>query len=287
MAADHSDRPRRNLVFQEGTSHKFWQIELSGLSHTVCYGKVGTNGQTQTKDFNTEEAAAKSYDKLLVEKLKKGYLESGSSAVARSPDVAPIASTSIAVLPVEEARRRILDWYRRNTPATEKRWFEHSVPATAESIEACEAELGVHFPSPLRQWYLLEDGDPDFYRLFHYGSLLSTAEIVRQSKMQRKIVEDGFGLESSRISCNRAIRRKSWDNNWIPITDSGSGDHYCVDMNPSKHGVVGQIFRYDHERGPREILAASFDEFLSLFVRDLEAGRYEWSDENGQIMPIK
>ena len=60
-----------------------------------------------------------------------------------------------------------------------------------------------------------------------------------------------------------------------------------MDMNPSKHGIVGQVFRYDHERGPREILAASFDEFLSLFVRDLEAGRYEWSDESGQIMPIK
>lgn len=42
MAAEHSDRPRRNLIFQEGTSHKFWQIELSGTSHTVRYPALRT-----------------------------------------------------------------------------------------------------------------------------------------------------------------------------------------------------------------------------------------------------
>jgi predicted DNA-binding WGR domain protein len=70
----------RELVFQDGSSNKFWRIELEGSSHTVTFGRVGTQGQTQTKEFASEAEARKSYDKLVAEKLKKGYTDSGASA---------------------------------------------------------------------------------------------------------------------------------------------------------------------------------------------------------------
>jgi predicted DNA-binding WGR domain protein len=66
---------QKNLRYQDGKSDKFWTISLSGCSHTVTYGRSGTNGQTQTKEFPTVDAALKSYEKLIAEKLKKGYLE--------------------------------------------------------------------------------------------------------------------------------------------------------------------------------------------------------------------
>jgi predicted DNA-binding WGR domain protein len=59
--------------FSEGTSNKFWQIDLSGKSFTTTYGKIGTNGQTTVKTFKTEAEAKKEYDKLIAEKVKKGY----------------------------------------------------------------------------------------------------------------------------------------------------------------------------------------------------------------------
>jgi predicted DNA-binding WGR domain protein len=77
----------RSLIFQDGSSHKFWNIELVGDSHTVCYGRVNTTGQTQTKNFDSEAEAKKSYEKLVKEKLKKGYTDqgtAGSSATAPS-----------------------------------------------------------------------------------------------------------------------------------------------------------------------------------------------------------
>lgn len=86
-------RPPRELEFQDGSSHKFWKIELSGSSHTVTFGKVGTSGQSQTKDFDSEDEAAKSYDKLVSEKLKKGYAESGTPASA-TPAAKPTATTT-------------------------------------------------------------------------------------------------------------------------------------------------------------------------------------------------
>lgn len=59
--------------FSEGTSNKFWQIDLSGKSFTTTYGKIGTAGQTTVKSYKTDAEAKKEYDKLIAEKTKKGY----------------------------------------------------------------------------------------------------------------------------------------------------------------------------------------------------------------------
>ena len=66
---------KRTFVFQEGNSQKFWDIELNGNGFTVNYGRLGTNGQFSTKTFETEEKCKKEAEKLINEKLKKGYNE--------------------------------------------------------------------------------------------------------------------------------------------------------------------------------------------------------------------
>ncbi|WP_061281144.1 WGR domain-containing protein [Leptospira interrogans] len=63
------------LIFRDDKSDKFWNIETSGNSFTVTYGKTGTAGTSQTKTFETEETCIKEARKLLSEKLKKGYIE--------------------------------------------------------------------------------------------------------------------------------------------------------------------------------------------------------------------
>ncbi|EMN40800.1 WGR domain protein [Leptospira interrogans str. L0996] len=39
------------LTFKDDKSDKFWNIEVSGNSFTVTYGKTGTSGTSQTKTF--------------------------------------------------------------------------------------------------------------------------------------------------------------------------------------------------------------------------------------------
>ena len=78
----------RNLVFSDGSSNKFWTIVLSGSEHTVTFGKVGTNGQTQTKTFDSDEAARKAYDKLVAEKTKKGYVDAAGAATTVTAEAA-------------------------------------------------------------------------------------------------------------------------------------------------------------------------------------------------------
>ncbi|MBY0545890.1 MAG: DUF4132 domain-containing protein [Candidatus Obscuribacterales bacterium] len=75
--------------FNEGSSNKFWTILLEGSSFTVTFGKVGTAGQKQTKSFGSELEAQAAYNKLVAEKLKKGYVRtSASPATTASPTIA-------------------------------------------------------------------------------------------------------------------------------------------------------------------------------------------------------
>jgi predicted DNA-binding WGR domain protein len=93
----------RSLRYTDEKSDKFWSIELSESSHTVNYGRYGTDGQTQTKDFPTEEAARKSYDKLVAEKLKKGYVEDGNIPQIATP-VTISTSKAISSSSLEQAK---------------------------------------------------------------------------------------------------------------------------------------------------------------------------------------
>jgi predicted DNA-binding WGR domain protein len=65
----------RRFEFSEGSSNKFWEIRVEGKSHTVRFGRIGSDGQTKTKDFASAATAQADADKLIAEKTKKGYEE--------------------------------------------------------------------------------------------------------------------------------------------------------------------------------------------------------------------
>jgi DNA ligase-1 len=66
---------KRRFEFVEGSSAKFWEVCVAGVDVTVNWGRLGTSGQSQTKTFDTAEAATKHATKLIGEKTKKGYQE--------------------------------------------------------------------------------------------------------------------------------------------------------------------------------------------------------------------
>ncbi|MCX4164348.1 MULTISPECIES: AAA domain-containing protein [Paraburkholderia] len=65
----------RTLRFEQGGSSKFWRARLRGTELSVSYGRIGSNGQTNLKEFDTPERARREMDKLVAEKLRKGYVE--------------------------------------------------------------------------------------------------------------------------------------------------------------------------------------------------------------------
>ena len=66
---------KRRFVYQDAKSDKFWDIEFEGTTQTVVYGKTDTAGREAVKEFATAEECTKESEKLIAQKLKKGYTE--------------------------------------------------------------------------------------------------------------------------------------------------------------------------------------------------------------------
>ncbi len=56
-------------------SSKFWEVVQNGSDMTTRWGKIGAAGQSKTKTFASDEAAAKQVAKLIAEKTAEGYVE--------------------------------------------------------------------------------------------------------------------------------------------------------------------------------------------------------------------
>ena len=59
--------------FKKGSSKKFWRIVKDGSKLTTHYGRIGSLGQTTTKDYGSK--VDEEYEKLIQSKKKKGYVE--------------------------------------------------------------------------------------------------------------------------------------------------------------------------------------------------------------------
>ncbi len=86
----------RRFELVEGSSSKFWQIEQDGPKLTIQWGKIGTSGQSQVKDFSSDAQATAEHDKLVKEKTKKGYAEVAAVADASAPAPKPRAPKAAA-----------------------------------------------------------------------------------------------------------------------------------------------------------------------------------------------
>ncbi len=80
----------RRFEFEEGESNKFWEVRVEGAAQTVRYGKLGTAGQEKTKTFEDAAAAADDTQKLIAEKVKKGYAEVTGGAAPPTPPPAAV-----------------------------------------------------------------------------------------------------------------------------------------------------------------------------------------------------
>lgn len=95
------DASARRFEFVDDKSAKFWEVDVIAESVEVKFGKIGTNGQTQIKDFETPDEALKHAAKLVHEKLKNGYQEvvqgasQKTSQAPAKPVPAPVKPVSV------------------------------------------------------------------------------------------------------------------------------------------------------------------------------------------------
>ena len=68
-------RKSRYFEFVGGTSNKFWEISQSTNTVTTRWGRIGSAGQSKTKTFADEAAAANAMTALMRQKTDEGYAE--------------------------------------------------------------------------------------------------------------------------------------------------------------------------------------------------------------------
>jgi predicted DNA-binding WGR domain protein len=64
---------KKYLEFSDGTSHKFYEAWVENKTAYIRYGRIGTDGTTQVKDFPSTDKAEDFITKKLKEKTDKGY----------------------------------------------------------------------------------------------------------------------------------------------------------------------------------------------------------------------
>lgn len=65
---------RLELVDAAKNHNKFWEVEVKGSQMIAHWGRIGTVGQNQVKDFGSPEKAKAAAEKMVAEKKAKGYV---------------------------------------------------------------------------------------------------------------------------------------------------------------------------------------------------------------------
>jgi cell wall assembly regulator SMI1 len=78
---------------------------------------------------------------------------------------------------------------------------------------------------------------------------------------------------------DKGIKNDWWNDHWIPITYDGSGNHYCLDLDPTEEGKYGQIIRMWHDDDERSLVANSFKEWMTSYKDQLVSGQMVYSEK--------
>lgn len=108
------------LEFSDNSSDKFWDGSCDGNIVRVCFGRMGTNGQNKEWTFASTEEARAHLDKVVKEKLRKGYHSVGDhideseldrqhsvNAAANATAPAALTTSSASISPREKKSKLV------------------------------------------------------------------------------------------------------------------------------------------------------------------------------------
>ncbi|MFT3776210.1 MAG: WGR domain-containing protein [Minicystis sp.] len=224
------------LELSDGTSHKFWEGAVEGESLTVRFGRVGTAGQVQTKNFPDAGAAQAALDKLVAEKTRKGYaVKRGESAEAAAPPATKGAAAKggAKASSGDAELAGVLAELEKVTDAGKRR------PATAADLAAIEAVLG-SVPA-------------DLAALYAFAGNLDA------------VIGDADGLldwldVTGAVGACETQREFETPENLFPIATDNAGNYACFDRD------TGRIADWDHETRDATPLSRTLAAYLAKEV---------------------
>lgn len=160
-------------------------------------------------------------------------------------------------------------------------------PATATAIAKLERTVGVNLPASVVSSYRVHDGMRDTPEtLNNFYRLLTLREVVRNRRLTLRYPWDKPGPPFAHAKRIKTDLR--WRPKWVPLMVAAGGDLVCLDLDPGPAGKRGQMFRWYLYGGPRmRVMAGSFREWLDRLATEYEAGRFNYTDEDGVTLDLK
>jgi predicted DNA-binding WGR domain protein len=90
---------KRYFEYRDEKSSKFWEVEVKDKNIVISFGRIGTKGQKKTKTMASHGEAKREAEKLITQKIKKGYVEMSSpSKEISQPEDSPWLENKLAGL---------------------------------------------------------------------------------------------------------------------------------------------------------------------------------------------
>ncbi len=289
--------PKKHLEYSSGSSNKFWQIERSGKTQTVTYGRAGTEGRTITKEFDTLESAKASFEKLVKQKLSKGYVVPGKTASRRTtsgkgkatnqkkparkspPSTKRKSTKSSRKNAAQKSTGKSNEPFFKPLRASEKKYY---VPLSADLVKQMEKRHGIKYPKSLIKLLRVQNGGPVLSPQFEFGR--NSYELVEVPP-----IRDDGGLEPLTAGYPdhvEAVEGRLKDPHLIfPLFGDG---HYFIaldyrDRGPKQEPTV--VYLDIEDRPWHKKIANTFADFLAGQCRPKQRPRVrvELADPDCQI----
>lgn len=243
---------RQRFELCSGSSNKFWEIETSGPSLRVRFGRIGSAGQEKTRSFASKEAALAAAAALKDEKTRKGYREVRASTPAPGRGSADRAvrqeSHSSARGP---AMDRLVQQLAQALRASEEGEPPVGRPAAPEKrIRRFEKHLGLTLPPSYRAFLAVHDG---YDRLAWPGHLRPIASLLpggrwfkEHRRWQRELRGEGE-LDHEVIPIGSIDEATNWMLYLDPGRATADGELAVVEWTPAQSYVYESFQRYLEE----------------------------------------
>lgn len=159
-------------------------------------------------------------------------------------------------------------------------------PATDQEILELQEALGVQLPADFVVCLKIHNGQRNMAGgLFDNSEFLSTEAILDQWQVWKDLLDSGE-FEGISSEPDAGVKDDWWNPKWIPFSHNGGGDHYCIDLDPTDAGRLGQIITMWHDMSNREIQAESFGSWFEKYVSAVLSGRYKYSEDFGGLIDV-
>ena len=158
--------------------------------------------------------------------------------------------------------------------------------ASEAEFEQLEQLIQAKLPEDFKALYRVFNGQAyEEGYVFDGEEWLSLERMAEEWEVWKGLLDDGEfdDDEEADEDADSEVKALWWSPLWIPFTYDGSGNHLCLDLNPTSEGTYGQVIRMWHDDPQRPLEGKTFADWLETYIRGMEEGLYVYSEDYGGI----